>query len=58
LLTGKASLLLNNSVCYFGSLSEEIKVLAHGFRCSTCTTTTTTEGVIIKSIVSLIQLIT
>jgi hypothetical protein len=52
LLPSKSSLLLNNSIRNFGSLAEEIKVLAYGLWSSTCLTTT--KSIIIKSIVRLI----
>jgi hypothetical protein len=55
-LTSKASLLLNNSTCDFGSLTKEIKVLAHRLCCSA--SSSTAEGIIIKSIICLIQLVT
>jgi hypothetical protein len=56
LLTSKASLLLNNSICDFGSLTEEIEVLAHLLCWST--SSRTAKGVIIQRIICLIQLIT
>jgi hypothetical protein len=56
LLTSKASLLLNDYIRDFGSLTKEIKVLANRSSCST-SIIAATEGIIIQSIVRLVQLI-